>query len=141
MLGIDYPNFSDKNVVQLTCQRFGSNVTETEVIFERYNESINIVTTDDNFNAIEGGEDGQELSEVNGLSIISNPTNGSIVFSFSQDQEGWFTCKKPDDISNAVALAGCYNYNVITVLCIILLYMLHAEPLVKNGGGGRWLII
>ena len=108
MLGIDYPNASDKNVVQLTCQRFGSNVTETEVIFERYNESINIVTTDDNFNGIDGGEDGQELSEVNGLSIISNPTNGSIVFSFSQDQEGWFTCKKPDDISYALALAGCY---------------------------------
>ena len=118
MLGIEYPNASDKNVVKLTCQRFGPNVTETEVIFERYNGPINIITIDDNFNAIESGEDGQELSEVNGLSIISNPTNGSIMFSFSQDQEGWFTCKNPDDniISNAVALAGCY---IMLVLCCV----------------------
>ena len=90
-LGVAYPIISIRSVVELSCREDNFNPANGAQ-FRRNNE---VITTDSDL-----------------VSVVSEGT-GTITFSFTQQQEGVFTCTDQTSTSNAIALAGKYVLHVV----------------------------
>ena len=89
-LGVAYPIISNRSVVELSCRE---GVFRVDGAKFRRNNTV-IITN-------------------NGLVSVVSEGTGTITFSFTQQQEGVFTCTDQTSTSNAIALAGKYVLHVV----------------------------
>ena len=95
-LDVDYPDVNNYSLVKLTCLR--ENLPQSDAEFFK---DGTILTS------------GSESHQV----TINSTGSGEITFSFTQEQEGYFSCHSRDRSSDEIGLAGILYYNV-TVSCV-----------------------
>ena len=110
-LSVTYPIPGNRSVVDLSCRQSGDLFNVDGAEFLRNND---VITTDSDL-----------------VSVVSEGT-GTIRFSFTQQQEGTFTCTDQTSASNAIGLAGksvlyVCSTNVYKYVCVlrVVLMLLH----------------
>ena len=88
-LGVEYPDNSNRSSVKLTCHR--GSVPQNDAEFLK----SGVVLT--------SGSASHQIT-------INDRGDGEILFSFTQQQEGMFSCCSRGHTSNEIGLAGIYVY-------------------------------